>query len=253
MDNKDSVRSVERAVELLQVFSFERTSLSLAQICSMVDLPKTTIFRLLSTLEGAKLLTTDAETGQYHLGYELIKLGAIAQSSNSIATIAREEMKRISEQTEATCNLYIRDGHERLCIAQVAGSQYVRRYSFLGARHPLYCGAGKLLLAFADEQFQNEYLDNVKLEKITESTVTDPAALRKELAEIREKGYSVTLGERDASTAMVAVPLVDFRNRVVAGITVSGPVYSFTEENIQLYIQTLKAAANRISAKLGRA
>lgn len=252
MEKKDSVRSVERSIELLKVFSFERTSLSLAQICRIVDMPKTTVYRLLTTLEDGGLLTVDTETGHYHLGYELIKLGAIAQESNHIARLAHDEMKWISEKTEATCNLYIRDGYERLCIAQVAGSQYVRRYSFLGARHPLYCGAGKLLLAYAGKEFQDEYLKQVKLEKFTDRTVTDAQLLRKELEDICQKGYSVTIGERDASTAMVAVPLVDYHDKVIAGITISGPVYCFTDENITLYIKTLQEAADRISMKLGR-
>lgn len=251
LEKRDSVRSVERAIEILQTFSFEHSSLSLAQICRETDLPKTTVFRLLITLEENGFLAIDSETGCYHLGYEAIKIGAIAQESNDIAKIAKDEMNWISEQTEATCNLYIRDGYERLCIAQVAGSQYVRRYSFLGARHPLYCGAGKLLLAYADKEFQEEYLKNVKLEKFTEHTVTNPQILREELESIRTAGYSVTLGERDASTAMVAVPLIDFRGKAIAGITVSGPVYCFSDENIALYIQKLKAAAGRISLKLG--
>ena len=124
---------------------------------------------------------------------------------------------------------------ERRCIAQVEGTEYVRRFSFLGAKYPLYCGAGKLLLAYAEPAFREMYFHTVKLERYTENTVMDRDTLERELDEIRSAGYSATRGERDALTAMVSVPLVDYTGRVVATITVSGPVYLFTEKNVQQY------------------
>ena len=131
------------------------------------------------------------------------------------------------------------------------GAQYVRRYSYLGARHPLYCGAGKLLLAYAGKEFQSRFFESVKLERITEHTVTDRAQLERELEQIRRDGFSVTRGERDASTAMVSVPLFDYTQHVVASITVSGPVYYFEEQKVASYLEELQRAAGRISRKLG--
>lgn len=250
-EKRDTVRAVSRAIDILQVFTFTNKKLTLAEICGMLDLPKTTIYRVLTTLEQRNVVSVDAETGKYHLGYEMIKMGAIAQDSNTLSSVAREDMIEISRLTEQTCNLYVRIGLERLCIAQITGSQYVKRYSYLGARHPLYCGAGKILLAYAGEDFQKEFFSKVKLEQFTQRTVTDVAALKRELALIRERGYSVTLGERDAETAMAAVPLFDYAEKVVATVTVSGPVYYFTEENIKKYVDCLREFADKISARLG--
>ena len=247
---KDSVRAVDRAIEILQVFTFEDPEHTLAQICAQTNLPKTTVFRILATLEQNNLIVQHPETGKYRLGYEIIKMGAIAQESNSLKRTAAAEMEEISRVTEQTCNLYVRDGFERLCIAQVMGAQYVRRYSYLGARHPLYCGAGKLLLAYAGKEFQSRFFESVKLERITEHTVTDRAQLERELEQIRRDGFSVTRGERDASTAMVSVPLFDYTQHVVASITVSGPVYYFEEQKVASYLEELQRAAGRISRKL---
>lgn len=250
-EKRDSVRAVDRAIDVLQAFTFEEPNLTLAQICEAVALPKTTVYRSLVTLEQRRLVVMNAETGKYHLGYEMIKFGAIAQETNSISSIAKDEMMAISKDTQQTCNIYVREGYERLCIAQIAGSQYVRRYSYLGARYPLYCGAGKLLLAYAGSEFRERYFENVVLERFTENTITDKEKLRKELLRIRENGYSVTLGERDASTAMVAMPLFDYTNRCIAAITVSGPVYYFTNQNIDAYIKRLRVSARKISQHLG--
>ena len=250
-EKRDSVRAVDRAIEILQAFTFEEPNLTLAQICEVVALPKTTVYRSLVTLEQHRLVVMDAETGKYHLGYEMIKFGAIAQETNSIGNIAKDEMMAISKDTQQTCNIYIREGYERLCIAQIAGSQYVRRYSYLGARYPLYCGAGKLLLAYAGAEFQERYFGDVVLERFTDKTTTDKNKLKEELLRIRENGYSVTLGERDAATAMVAMPLFDYTNRCIAAITISGPVYFFTDQNVDSYVKRLRVSARRISQRLG--
>ena len=249
--HKDSVRAVERAIDILQVFTAERQEISLAEICADVGLPKTTTYRILSTLEQRNLVVFDTQQGKYRLGYEFIRMGSVAQAGNSLPRVARADMELVTKQTGQTCNLYIRDGMERRCIAQVEGTEYVRRLSFLGAKYPLYCGAGKLLLAFAEPEFRETYFHTVKLERYTENTVIDKDELLRELDEIRAVGYSVTRGERDALTAMVAVPLFDYTGRVVAAITVSSPVYLFTEEKVQQYRARLTQAAGKISSRLG--
>lgn len=251
VNSKDSVRAVERMIDILQVFTFETQELSLAQVCTYAGLPKTTTYRILTTLEKRNLVMQDPMTGKYRLGYEIVKLGNIAQYSNSIQRTAREDMERLSYETQQTCNLYIRDGFERRCIAQVIGTQYVKRYSYLGARYPLYCGAGKLLLAYADEDIQKQYFATTQFERYTEYTITDPELLKRDLTQILRDGYSVTKGERDPMTAMVSAPLYDYTGKVVASITISGPVYLFTDENVTLYREKLLEAAHNISLKLG--
>ncbi|WP_251318420.1 IclR family transcriptional regulator [Flintibacter muris] len=248
---KDSVRAVDRMLDILQVFSFEQNELNLAQICVQAGLPKTTTYRILTTLEKRNVVVQDPHTGKYRLGYEVIKMGSIARTGNSLQRAAHEDMEKISRETQQTCNLYVRDGFERRCVDQVEGTQYVKRFSYLGARHPLYCGAGKLLLAYADPDVQKQYFAITKFEKYTDQTVTDPEQLKEELRQILRDGYSVTKGERDPMTAMVSVPLYDYTQKVVASITVSGPVYLFTDENIKLYCSKLLQASENISRKLG--
>ena len=248
---KDSVRAAERTIDILQTFTAETQELSLSEITLAADLPKTTASRILSTLEQRNLVVFDAQQGKYRLGYEFIRMGSVAQAGNSLPRVSRASMEWVTKQTGQTCNLYIRDGIERRCIAQIEGTEYVRRLSFLGAKYPLYCGAGKLLLAFSEPEFREMYFHTVKLERYTENTVMDKDRLLRELDEIRAAGYSVTRGERDALTAMVAVPIFDYTGGVVAAVTVSSPVYLFTEENVQQYRTCLTEAASQISSKLG--
>lgn len=245
------IRSVERAIDILQAFSQENNSLTLSDICKIVDLPKTTVFRIINTLENRNLLFQDPVTGKYVLGYELIRLGEEAQSSNDLAKLAYSSMERVSQITRQTCNLYVRQGFERVCIAQVTGSEYVRKYSYLGAHHPLYCGAGKLLLAYSDPEYLEAYFSSVKMEKYTQNTITDLSLLQEELSRVREQGYSVSRGERDDISAAVAVPVFNYSNKVVAALTISGPIYYFTAETIQEYVDVLTKEARELSQKLG--
>lgn len=246
-----TIRSVERAIDILQAFSQENSSLTLSDICRNVDIPKTTVFRIINTLESRNLLFQDPVTGKYLLGYELIRLGEEAQSSNDLAKLAYSSMVRVSQATKQTCNLYVRQGFERVCIAQVTGSEYVRKYSYLGAHHPLYCGAGKLLLAYSDSTFIETYLSTVKIEKHTRNTITDLTLLKEELHRVREQGYAVSLGERDDISATVAVPVFNYSNQVVAALTISGPIYYFTAETIRDYLNILTQEAVVLSQKLG--
>lgn len=248
---EETIRVLDRAVEILQAFSFANEEQSLSEICKKVHLPKTTVFRIINSLESKNILVQNSETGHYRLGYELIKLGAIAQNGNELSKVAKKTLFRVSCETKQTSNLYIRDGYERVCIAQCMGSEYVRRYSFLGAHLPLYCGAGKLLLAYASEDFLNTYLSNIEIEKFTENTVTDKRELQDELNEIRKNRFAVSRGERDPVTAVVTVPIYDYTKSVIAGLTVSGPTYSFTEETVKQYLEVLNREAKKLSQKLG--
>ena len=83
-DKKDVIRSVDHAIDILQTFSFDEMELSLAEICARIDLPKTTIYRNLVTLERRNLLSVNSQNGKYRLGYEMIRLGVIAQDSNTL-------------------------------------------------------------------------------------------------------------------------------------------------------------------------
>lgn len=180
-------------------------------------------------------------------------MGVIAQEGDALSRVAYPDMEEVSKQTDQTCNLYTLVGYRRLCIKQVTGAKYIRRYSFLGARYPLHCRAGKLLLACAGEDFINDFFREVELKKYTENTITDEAQVRAELPKIREKGYSISLGERDPSTAMVSMPLYDYTNKVVASITVSGPAFYYTDENVKKYMTGLRTAFRNISRKMGYA
>ncbi len=145
-----TVRAVDRALSILKCFSSEKNQLSLGEISERVSLPKSTVHRIITSLERENFLEQDKPGGDYRLSHEIIRLSAVALETNSLGKIARPEMQWLSDQTQQTSNLYVVKGYHRICIEQVQGPHYVRRYSYLGALLPRYRGAsGKVLLAFA--------------------------------------------------------------------------------------------------------
>lgn len=250
-DGKTNIRVAERVVAILKAFSFVKPELSFTDIVNIVDLPKATVHRLIATLEDLKFLKQDPKTSLWRLSGELMRLGAVAQASNEIAQVSKYEMEQLVKRTEQTCNLYTLQGLERVCVAQVAGLQYMPRYSFLGATQPLYCGAGKLFLAFQSEKFLEQYFKLVSLQKLTENTTTSIPKLLEECEEIREKKWMYSLGERDPVTASVSAPIFDYTQHIVGVITISGPIQLFTQEHIHKYADEVRTVCLHISKDLG--
>lgn len=247
-----SVRSVIRALRLLKVFSDGTASLSFKELCQRADLPKSTTHRLLVSMEAEGFIEQESETGHYRMGAEIIRLGRVAVDNLDLVKFARPYMEKLSQMTQNTSNLYVRRNFSRICIGQVAGPGYVRRYSYLGASLPLYSGAsGKVLLAYQQPEFLKEYLQTETLERFTDSTITDKAKLMEELAAIRNRGYSYSIAERDSDTASVAAPIFDYTGKVVAAITVSGLALLFTEESVHQFGGYLMDAGREISRRMG--
>ena len=180
---RESVRSIERALDVLNTFSLEKTEQSLGEISCALQLPKSTTHRILCTLENKKFIEQNPENGNYYLSFEIVKISNIIQESDILSKSAMPIMKWLVEQTDQTSNLYVIRGYQRICTAQVEGSKYKFRYSYVGAQFPLYCGAsGQVLLAFSDVEYRDKYYENVSLEKLTENTITDKKNPRSQIA-----------------------------------------------------------------------
>lgn len=249
MSEKNTIRSIQRALKILECFDFEHTKLTFSQIVEMINLPKSTTSRILSTLEHEGFLIRDSETQKYKLGHTMYLLGLVARESMDIRTISIPYMENITNVTNETSNLYILDGLERVCIAQVESPEPIKQLLKIGERYPIWLGAtGKSMLAFLDESIWYEMAKDLK--QFTENTVIDPVEFVNELKEIREKGYSLSLGEYYSEVGCIAAPIFNEYGEVIGCISMSGPVYRLPED-IEHYAKLIKDSADNISYKLG--
>jgi len=250
---KYAVNSVLRAAQILQSFSLEKPQYSHAEISKKLGLNKTAVTRLLFSLEKAGLLEKDLESGKYGLTVKLYQIGSVYINLTGIPQAARPHLSQLASRCNESSHLCILDQFEVLFIDKVECSQPIRMMSYVGRKLPAYStGTGKVLLAHLSDEDLATFFHQVKLRPLTSSTITQRAALRRELEKIQEQGYAMDNGENEAEVRSVAAPIRDQEGSVVAAISVAGPVYRMTEELInETCIPAVVHAAKMISQRLG--
>lgn len=245
------IQSVQRAVSLLKAFDTQAAELGVTELSRRVKLHKSTVSRLLATLEHEGLLERVPGTEKYRLGFEFVRMAGQVAHFGDVRKAARPVLVRLAESTRETINLAVADGDGVINVDQVSGPHLVRDTNWVGRRTPFNCVAnGKALLALQPPAEIERILAG-PLPRFTERTITDPPALLAELARVREQGYALALGEIEEGLNAVAAPIRDGAGAVVAAVSVSGPAYRVTADRLaDLGALTVKAAAE-IAARLG--
>lgn len=247
-----TVQSVERAVRILKSFSFEMPERGVSELGRELGLHKSTVSRLMATLEREGLLTRNQETERYSLGVDLIGIGAQVVSHIDVREVARPLLRDLAHQCQETVNLVVLDMGEVVNLEQFApAARTVKSFGWVGRRMPQHCtAAGKVLLAFLPHD-QMEASLRPPLHRYTERTVTDLAEFQRALVEIRRLGFSTAEEELEAGLNVIAAPLFDHTGKVQAAVSVSGPAYRVTLEKFPTFASLLTETAAMISRRLG--
>jgi len=244
-------QSVQRAVSLLKAFDTDASELGVSELARTVGLPKSTVARLLATLEHEGLVERVPHADKYRLGFLLVRLAGRVSHFGDVRAVARPVLARLSEQSQESVHLGVLDGAEVVNVDQIAGPHLIRETNWLGRRTPLHCAAnGKAILAFQPEAVIARVLA-APLARVTPLTMTDPRLVRGELAEIRERGYAWTLGEVEEGLNGVAAAIRNGAGEVFAAVSVSGPAYRVPPARIPSLGELVVAAAAEISRRLG--
>lgn len=250
------VQSIKRAFDILHAVAQENEGVGLSEIARQVALPKSTVSRLLSTLEllGAveRLLDPGSyRTDSYRIGDSIVTLAAQVSYPRTLIAIARPYLQELSQISGETISIGVPDGDASKTIDQIDSHGEWHLRSWVGKRLPLYCTSdGKLYLAEWSEAALTDYLKR-PLERYTENTITDPQKLREELARIRKQGFSWNRCERDADLGSVAAPIRNEMGQTIAAVCMFGPSFRFPSPSKEVeYEQLAIAAANKISDRL---
>lgn len=226
-DSKLTVRAVERALDILLCFTGV-PELSLTEIAGKVGLHKSTVHRLLASLEGKGFVLRNPSTEKYRLGFSLWELAANLSQSDDPEVVLLPEMEHLRDLLGETVSLYVRDGLERVRIQAVQSNQAIRRVAPVGARLPLYVGASsKVLVAFAEDGFREQVLGSSDW-----PAWLDRDFFVQQLEEVRASGYATSIEEREAGAAAVAAPIFNRPHKLVAALAVSGPANRLTVEKM---------------------
>jgi DNA-binding IclR family transcriptional regulator len=247
-----AVEAVNRATDILFVFSHAEPELSLAEIVARTGLPKTTAFRIISTLRERGLCMQDPVTGSYSLGFELLHLADIRRRQANLRNLAMPVMRAIRDQVKETVVFSIRTGNFRVHIDFAEGLHPMRRMVELGRQVPLYVGAAsKVLFAGLGDSEIEAYLKRTPLEKHGEQTITDPKALLREIASIRKKGYAESKSELFSGGASIAAPVKNYSGDTVAVIDIITPESRNTKQHHDLCKKLLLDGTRALSEQLG--
>ena len=244
-------QAVLRAVRLLKALGPAQAELTLADLVRAVGLNKTTTYRLLTALESEGLVQRGSGGEGYRLGPELLALGSRALGASDLRHAGRGELFALAQASRETSSLEVLVGAHALILDEAMGSHLMGTTPSVGTRWPAHATAtGKVLLAeLLDEEVS--VLLGETLQPLTARTLTDPAALRRELQRVRERGYATNVEELEAGYMAVAVPVRAQGGRVVAALGIGGPRLRLGPERLPELAKLLAPAAVRISERLG--
>lgn len=245
-EEKRTVRAVERALDVLLCFT-GKSEWGLSEIAGQIGLHKSTVHRLLATLEDRGFVIRDDATEKYRLGLRILELSANLSREGDPSVVLLPDMERLRNELDETVSLYVRDRNERVRIQAVQSGQAIRRVATVGARLPLFVGASsKVLLAFAEPAVRSAALNDPSW-----PAAVDRAAYARLLDEIRASGYATSFEEREQGAAAVSAPVFSRAGKLVAALAVSGPSNRFTPEVMRQHAPAIMEAAKRMGTLLG--
>jgi IclR family KDG regulon transcriptional repressor len=246
-----SVRAVERALDILLCFTREEPTRSLTQIAESIHMSKTTVHRLLATLESKRFITRDKVTGFYRLGFRFIEMASLVLQDVDLHRWARPYLKALSEECGETVDLSILDGSHVMYLEVIESPQRVKIAAAVGQRLPAtFTASGKALLAYMPEEQVRSIIEKNLAEHPDRSPLSTPGILA-DLKLTAERGYAISEQEYEEDINAVAVPIFDAGNRPIASIAIVGPSFRFTKDRLPALGEAIRKMTRIIADEVG--
>lgn len=252
MDEAAESSPALKAFGLLEAIAAMDHAPTLAELTEVANLPKPTLHRWLTMLEGAELLRRLPDGRRYELAARSTSL-AFAILSNNPGSIRRHQiLQGVVRDLGESCNLTVLQGGEVMYLDRVEAAAPLRVAFQKGSRVPAHCSAsGKLFLALMPRSRRERLLATLPLDRFTANTLTGPEALEAELQQIKRQGYALDDEEFLTGLFCVAVPILDRDGRdCVAALALQAPVVRLWRENAPERLPVLRAAASALAATL---
>ncbi|RDI54494.1 IclR family transcriptional regulator [Nocardia mexicana] len=243
------MRSVLNALRVLEEVA-ARQPVGVGELARVLDMPKSSVQRALTTLDTAEWIRPAAgEITRWVLTTKALAVGGRAGGDLGLRGTALPIMEDLRRHTGETVHLTVPEGGKMVLIERLETDKPVRTSMALGHALPLHASAnGKAVLAYDDDIGQ---LLSDELPRYTDTTITDPGALRAELDAVREQGYAVNRGEWRSDVGAVAAPVRDGAGRPIASLSVNIPISRLTDESTPFFGAAVSAAAADLGARLG--
>lgn len=246
------VQSLGRAFSILEEVARHREGIGLAELSKLVGLHNSTAFHLAKTLVSLGYLRQGKDNKRYRIGRPLFALAASALDEIEMVNVATPVLEELSRETSESSHFAVRMGDAVVVIARTSGPGAFQLTDRVGVVRPAHCTAlGKIILASLRPDQLRRFVDRAGLKPSTPKSITDPAALMREIAEVQRTGVAVDDGEFNSEVRCVAVPVTDFTGQVIGALGISGPIWRLSNQALHASAQTVQAAADRLSAEFG--
>lgn len=242
-------RSVKRSIDILKLVSESKEGVSLGEIQSNLEIPKSSAFDIIQTLLATNMIDVlESDTKRYKIGLEAHIIGSNYKSD--LIEISKEYLKKLADLLGKTVFLGILDSGEIKYLNKLEPERAVFTIARLGSKNPIHCTSlGKAIMAYKNVEEVKGILKSRGMKSFTKNTITDIETYLEELNNVRKKGYSIDDREVEEIMLCIGAPIFDTKGDAVAAISASGFFNGY--DGIEKQGEYIKEAANKISKKLG--
>ncbi|MDR1533512.1 MAG: IclR family transcriptional regulator [Planctomycetota bacterium] len=220
------IAAVIRAFKVLKLFDREHRRMSLTEISQRIGINRSSVLRILDSLEAEGFVRRSHESKKYTLGIELFKLGNVGYEFGDFRNLAYPFIKKMVDEIGIMAHLGILDNDQVVVIAKIWPQNAIDAMalvSVVGGVVPSHCtGVGKVLLAFSDDETTGRVLDSCRFEAYTPRTITSRDAFEAQLAAIRKRGYAQNLGEHESYIHCTTYPIFNGKGDLLAALSLTG-------------------------------
>jgi len=252
-DDRYTVRSVQRALELLEIVASEpQNGHSLTEIARTLGVSKSTALATARTLTAHGILRSIEPGPRYKLGTALLRYGELASEANALGELSLPILRSVSAKTGMTARLAVNDDGHPVGVERIDGQGNVRFHAPLGHREPPHAtAAGKSILAMLPRDRVEQICKETGLTRFTEHTITEKDTLQTELDTVRRRGYSVDDEEEVMGVFCVGAPVFDHNGNCAGAISVTGIKHDLPSWKVAEIGQVVRTHADEMSGLLG--
>lgn len=251
--DKSEVASLEKAMQVLEYLAHLDDAVSLKELSAALNMPKTTIIRLLTTMKRHGFIQQDMATRNYRLGWALIHLGTMASRVFDLSKTIHPYLERLARESGESASLVQLQRDSAVYVDQVSCTNLIRSGLGVGAQLQIHLSAsGKILVSDMPDETIRQLIKRTPLVRRTEKTITSEEAFMDEISRVRENGYALDDEEGEIGGRCIAAPVRDWNNNILASISITGPSSRIHQDTLPRLIALVCEVSREASAEFAR-